>query len=543
MSKIPENIIEQIKDKISIAEFIGKTIKLERKGNVYLGLCPFHKEKTPSFNVMEHKNFYHCFGCGASGDIVEFLIKSQHLNFVEAVESLAKLAGITIPKIISLQNEKQNQLKNDIFEVIKEASNWFANNLKTNTGFEAQKYLNERNINDQDIKEFNIGFVPSSKDGLIRFLRDKGYKDKIILDAGLAIKKASGQLMDRFHNRIIFPIYNYKNQIVGFGGRTISDEVPKYLNSPETEVFKKGELLFGWNLLDPVNNSKPIIIVEGYIDVIALHKNGFNVVAALGTSLTQHQIIKLWRQTNEPIICMDGDKAGQVAMQRVAYLVLEILKEGFSLRFASLPANKDPDEVIKTKGKDYFNSIINNATPLSELLWNHEYTISKIATPEEKAALELRLKELTNKIKNDTVKNNYNRFFTDKIWKNLRKLESNKYIKSATLITEKEDVIIRYQRSLVAMLLLHPFLLKKPDIFEHFVSIDFTESTLDDIRTATLDLYTNSQDDNLELIDNLNKRGLNIHIDKLCNKDSTYLDMHLKNLDEEKLHERWIFGI
>ncbi len=368
---IPDEIIQKIKDSNDIVDIVSEIVKLKRAGRYYTGLCPFHSEKSPSFTVTPDRQIYKCFGCGEGGNVITFIMKTKNLDFFEAVKLLGERANIKIetdnPKTV-----KQKDANEKLYKINTEAARFFFSKLRTNK--EAMAYFKGRGISERTLKSFGLGFAPSSWNELMKFLKSKGYTELDMLNAGLIIKSQKDTskeiFYDRFRNRVIFPVFDFKGKVIGFGGRVLDDSKPKYLNSPETAVFKKGTNLYGLNFAIKNLRERMLIIVEGYMDCISLHQYGItNVVASLGTALTPNQAKLLKRYADKIIVSYDADLAGQNATLRG----LEILRnEGFDIRVLTVPQGKDPDEFIRSNGTEAFLKLINEALPLIE------YRIKKV---------------------------------------------------------------------------------------------------------------------------------------------------------------------
>ncbi|ERI90228.1 DNA primase [Clostridiales bacterium oral taxon 876 str. F0540] len=356
---ISEEIIQKVKDSNDIVDIISETVRLKRAGKYFTGLCPFHHEKTPSFTVTQDKQIYKCFGCGEGGNVITFIMKSRNMDFTESVKLLAERANIQIesenPKAV-----KEKEAAEKLYKINVEAARYFFANLKRFRT--AEDYFSNRGIKEGTIRHFGLGFAPDSWNGLMNFLKRKGYTELDMLNAGLIIKNQNNKFYDRFRNRVMFPVFDYKGKVIGFGGRVLDDSKPKYLNSPETNIFKKGINLYGLNFAIKNLKERMIIIVEGYMDCISLHQYGItNVVASLGTALTVYQAKLLKKYVDKVIISYDADVAGQNATVRG----LDILKnEGFDLRVLTVPKGKDPDEFIRVNGKEAFEKLIHEALPL-----------------------------------------------------------------------------------------------------------------------------------------------------------------------------------
>ena len=366
--KFSEDLISKVVEENNIVDVVSEKVRLKRSGKYYIGLCPFHSEKSPSFTVTPDKGIYKCFGCGEAGNVITFYMKANNLSFSEAVEKLAEKAHINI----TYENKTESLLQKNINKVLKiniEAARFYFNNLRFQS--EARKYLYKRQIINKTINNFGLGFAQNSWNSLMIYLKKKGYTEEEMLKAGLIIKseKSRSGFYDRFRNRIIFPVFDYKNKLIGFGGRVMDDSKPKYLNSPETLVFKKGTNLYGLNFaIKKGINNRQIIMVEGYMDCISLHQAGItSTVASLGTALTSYQAKLLKRYCDEVIISYDADAAGQNATLR-GLQILE--KEGFTVRVLKVPKGKDPDEFIKNYGSEAFYKLIDNALPLVDYKLN-----------------------------------------------------------------------------------------------------------------------------------------------------------------------------
>lgn len=356
---IAEDVIRKIKEQNDIVDVISERVKLKRTGRNYTGLCPFHNEKSPSFSVSAEKQIYKCFGCGEAGNVISYIMKDRNLTFPEAARVLAERANISID-IDNKENKVQQDMYNKMYNINVEAARYFYNNLRKDK--KAEEYFLNRGISEATMKKFGLGFSFDRWDGLLLYLKKKGYSELDLFNAGLIIKSPKGSYYDRFRNRIMFPVFDYKGKVIGFGGRVLDDSKPKYLNSPETTLFHKGVHLYGLNFVIKNNKSRTIIIVEGYMDCISLHQYGFsNVVASLGTALTINQAKLLKKYVDTVIISYDADFAGQSATLRG----LEILRnEGFDLRVLIVPKGKDPDEYIKNSGKQAFEKLVEDALPL-----------------------------------------------------------------------------------------------------------------------------------------------------------------------------------
>lgn len=359
--QISEEILEKIKSQNDIVDVISERVRLKKAGRNFTGLCPFHNEKTPSFSVSQEKQIYKCFGCGEAGNVISFVMKDKNLPFIEAVKYLANRANIPL-KLENGEQSQSNRKKELLYKVNVEAAKFFFSNLMNNQN--AKEYFLNRGIKEETIKKFGLGYANDSWNSLMFYLRKKGINDGLLEEAGLiSVNKEKGRKYDRFRNRVMFPVFDYQGKVIGFGGRVLDDSKPKYLNSPETLVFQKGTNLYGLNFALKHNMSERyFVIVEGYMDLISLHQYGItNVVASLGTALTINQARLLKRYADKVVISYDADLAGQMATLRG----LEILRTaGFDVRVLSIPQGKDPDEYVRSNGREAFLKLINNAEPL-----------------------------------------------------------------------------------------------------------------------------------------------------------------------------------
>ena len=359
--RISEDTIEKIKNQTDIVDIISESVTLKRTGRNYMGLCPFHNDKSPSFSVSQDKQIYKCFSCGEAGNSITFVMKQKNMNFVEALKYLAEKANIPL-ELGEGESSELTKTKELLYKVNIEAARFFFNNLMMNRG--SKEYFLNRGIKEITIKRFGLGYAKDGWNSLIYHLRQKGFKDEILLEAGLVLRsEKKGTLYDRFRNRVMFPVFDIKGNVIGFGGRVLDDSKPKYLNSPETILFHKGTNLYGLNY--SIKNQiidRSFIIVEGYMDCISLHQYGItNAVASLGTALTVNQARLLKRYADKVIIAYDADFAGQTATMRG----LEVLRDaGFEVKILRIPEGKDPDEFLRLNGKEAFIKLINSSLPL-----------------------------------------------------------------------------------------------------------------------------------------------------------------------------------
>lgn len=413
--------LDEIRAKVPIADVVGARVKLVRKGREYTGLCPFHNEKTPSFTVNEAKGFYHCFGCGAHGDVIKFEMEAGGLPFMDAVTKLANRAGLKVPRF-SRENEEEAKHRSSWYEIMDMAAGWFEKNLLLPSGGEAFDYLARRGFDDGIIKKFRLGYAPDNN-GLHAYLSSKNVSESDMIELGLAVlSEKNSKVYDFFRNRVIIPIIDKRDRVIGFGGRVMGSEQPKYLNSPETPIFNKRKVLYNLNYArDKAYENKRIIVCEGYMDVIAQAKYGFDyAVAPLGTALTEDQIQEAWKICPEPTLCFDGDSAGIRAAVRSVDRVLPILKPGYSLKYVFLPDKMDPDEFLKAKGAEEYEKAVTSTMPLADLLWRKNMQAQPTETPEQKAMFEKNIYEEIAKITDEKVRGYYLQDMRGRIYRELR---------------------------------------------------------------------------------------------------------------------------
>lgn len=414
-----QRFIDELRARIPIADVVGAKVKLVKKGREYQGLCPFHHEKTPSFTVNEAKGFYHCFGCGAHGDIVKFEMEANGLPFMDAIQKLAHQAGLTMPQF-SHQDKTEQENKKSLYEIMEQACVFFERELRMPSGAEGFRYFHEkRGLSKEIMQKFRLGFAPNNN-ALMAHLKSLGIDEKDLKELGLIAipEDTTRRPHDFFRNRVMIPITNKQGKIIAFGGRVMEKIEPKYLNSPDTPIFNKRRNLYNLDKAREVAyKEKKLIICEGYMDVIALDRYGFGyAVAPLGTALTEEQITEAWKVCSEPILCLDGDSPGIKAAMRAVDRVLPILKAGYSLKFLFLPENMDPDEYLQAHGANSFAALMTKTKPLIDILWQKYTENEDSSTPEKKALIEQTLLSEVNKITDYTVRNYYAREIKNRIY-------------------------------------------------------------------------------------------------------------------------------
>jgi DNA primase len=410
--RFSDSFLDEIRARLPVSQVVSRRVPLKRAGREWKGLSPFNREKTPSFTVNDQKGFYHDFSSGKHGDIFTFLMETEGLSFPEAVEKLAGEAGLPMPKP-DPQFERVNKERLGLLDALEAAARLFEEELTAREGREALLYAEKRGLKPETLKEFRIGFAPNAKEALKTTLTKRGFAEPQLLEAGLLIKPDDGRpSYDRFRNRLTIPILDQKSRVIGFGARALDpDAEPKYLNSPETKLFDKGSTVFNFARARRSTFDKgELIVVEGYMDVIALYQAGFaNCVATLGTAFTERQMEQLWLLAPEPIICFDGDRAGEAAAARAIDRMLPMLREGHSFRFVFLPEGLDPDDLVRSQGAAAFTQCLKAARPLIDVLWLRERAEQPLDTPERRAAFEARLDALLAQIGNGRVRDHYRR--------------------------------------------------------------------------------------------------------------------------------------
>jgi DNA primase len=565
--RFPSSFLDELRDRVSIVEVVRRKTALKSKGRgEFLGLCPFHKEKTPSFTVSGDKQFYHCFGCGAHGDVFKFVTDTEGVTFADAVERLADTAGIPLPKM-SEEAVVKEQKRLSLYELLEQACQWFQAQLTGKEGVHAQQYLQHRKISGDTVNLFRLGYAPDQRNALKVALQAKGASEQDLLDTGLIIKNDKGEIYDRFRGRVIFPIADARGRIVAFGGRILGDGQPKYLNSPETSLFHKGMLLYNENLArEKAYKTNRLVIAEGYMDVIALHQGGVPVgVAPLGTALTEQQLQRIWRIVKEPVLCLDGDTAGQRAMERTALLALPLLQPGFGLRFTVLPEGKDPDDVLQTEGSAAMKQLLRDAAPLSETLWNMGLEKHPPQTPEAIAALGGELQKHAASIRDAQVREVFQQHFKQKLWELGKKKPNQQHSqaksKANATYTGKgfTDEPLRYndlslpksidiysvegaEILLFLAIIYNPSLLSHEEVTETLIDLELSQAFLDKIRSAILEIRSLSTLKNVEsVVNGLYKYGVRQELDALLKLKLAFFSEPSES--EEKAKQAWDYTV
>ncbi len=422
---LPPAFLDEVRARLTLSSVIGRRVKLIRSGREFKACCPFHNEKTPSFWVNDDKGFYHCFGCGEHGDVIGFEMKAGSLGFREAVEKLAGEAGLEIPRD-SPQDAAAEARRASTLEVLEAACSFFESYLKMPGGEAARAYLKRRGVDQNSVARFRLGWAPGGM-VLKGHLARQNLDENNLIEAGLLKRREDGSVGEYFRDRLIFPITDRRGRVIAFGGRTLTDGQPKYLNSPDSEIFHKGQTLYGLSFArEAASNAREVIVAEGYMDVIALAMAGFpQSVAPLGTAVTDAHLAELWKLADEPTLCLDGDKAGLRAAARAAERALPLLTPGKSLRFAVIPGGQDPDEYIRDRGPAAMRKVLEGASTLLDLLWRQHTDGRALNTPERRAALEAELYAMVARIGDGAVQGHYRQAIKDRLWIHFKPAKSN----------------------------------------------------------------------------------------------------------------------
>ena len=528
-----ENLVDAIHEKILLSDFIGRKVALVKKGNDFLGLCPFHNEKTPSFSVSDEKGFFHCFGCSTHGDVISFVMQKESIDFKEALKLLASEAGINLEDYAGYKN-KISKESIDAHNVVEFSKNYFVKNLDSSSGIPVRNYLSQRKVSEKAYKYFELGYAENISNNLIIFLKNNNFSMDAIIASGLARNSVkNNKPYDFFRNRLIFPIHDNNGTVIAFGGRGLEGTEPKYLNSPDTILFKKKKMLFNFHRAKKYvqKHKLPFIVVEGYLDVISLYHIGlYGAVAPLGTALSEDQLILMWRIADEPIICMDGDKAGYRSAIRTLNIAMNILKPGKSLRFAFLPDGEDPDSLVLKSNKNDLINIINNPISMFDFFWKSETENIDMKTPERRAGFKLLMEKKISLIKDLNVRAEYKSSLYTYFNKNIRNssMFNNKNKNNFNIINieldklnadrvNKKMYVNFREKNLIESILNNPDLLEKID--EEFSMLVFSNNELGLIRTALIDLYkengTLSNADIIRLKEDINYSKIFMSIFKL----------------------------
>ncbi len=523
---LPPQFLDELRARTPLAPLIQRKTRLTKSGRNWKGCCPFHGEKTPSFYVYD--DHFHCFGCGAHGDAITFVMKAEGQGFPEAVERLAQEAGLEVPKATPEAAARERAAR-DLYGVLEAASHAFQRRLRMPEGAEGLAYLRRRGLSEETIARFGLGWSGGGRGAIAADLKTDGITQEQLAEAGLIRERESGEgYSDLYFNRVIFPIRDRRGRVVSFGGRILGDGQPKYVNGPETAVFSKRRNLYGVDMArEAAFRGAAVVAVEGYMDVIALHQAGFGgAVAPLGTALTAEQMEELWRLSPEPVLCFDGDGAGARAAARAAEAALPLLTTERSLRLATLPAGEDPDTLVSRRGTAGFQSVLDGARPLSEALFGLLTEGRPATTPEQRAGLRNRLAEVANQIADKSLAAEYRRALLDRFFESTRAQKpafggggggggfsgSGRPGGRKVVVPRVRPAItpgrvrIAQSRALMAITLRHPWLL--PEVEEVFAGLEMGDPQLADCRASMLLWLAGGHElDSIGLMDQLARDG------------------------------------
>ncbi len=482
--RIPRQFIDDLLARADIVELVDARVPLKKAGKNYQACCPFHNEKTPSFTVSNDKQFYHCFGCGEHGNAISFLMEFDRLDFVDAIEELASHCGVEVVReennASPAQQRRQQEIyqqKQDDYELMKQVSRFYQQQLKTATDKDtAINYLKGRGLSGEVVKRFGIGYIGDAWDGMMKVFSANGQANQQLVDLGMAIQGEKNRPYDRFRGRIMFPINDKRGRTIGFGGRVLGDEKPKYLNSPETRIYHKGQELYGLYEAKQANKSlQRLVVVEGYMDVVALAQHGVDyAVASLGTATTSEQLQTLFRTVKEVICCYDGDRAGRDAAWRAMENALPYIRDGFALKFVFVPDGEDPDSLIRKQGQQAFESVLEQAVPLSQFIFDKFLEDNPVSSTEEKVALIDKLQpyllKMPDSILKDAIIDEMAARFSVTSEKRLLELQKMHANPSKKIV--RKNTKVTPVRLAIALLLEHPHIVNSLDDISVLQPID-----------------------------------------------------------------------
>jgi DNA primase len=522
----PKEFPEKLRSSILTSEVVGKKVKLKARGHEFQGLCPFHNEKSPSFTVNDLKGFYHCFGCAAHGDIISFVMNNEGLDYKDAVVKLADDFAISIPRV-QVDQVKENQLERD-FLILEKACQFFEKTLYEESGFEARNYLKKRSLNSTIAKKFRLGFAPNSYEALSHYLKSENFTDLEISRTGIIGQNERKKFYDKFRNRVMFPITDKKNRVIAFGGRAIGDDMPKYLNSSETDAFKKNQTLYNiFYARKAIFAKGSAIVVEGYMDAIALFANGVeNVVAGLGTALGFEHLKELFYITDKIVICLDGDAAGIRAAKRVSEITLPLINAKKNIAFAILPNQMDPDDFIKEFGAREIEKVFSNATPLSESLF--DFTLNDLGieknqkiSAENKAKIEANLATKIEAILDSSTKKYFSFYFKDLLFsfgrnqknqaKNFSNFTSKIYIKPANNLADS------LAKNIIAFIVKFPEFARFRDEDFDVRELHFMNENMTNLKDSIIDLIEDRDNEQINLLSALENPEFHNDIEDIKN--------------------------
>ncbi|MEE8295992.1 MAG: DNA primase [Sphingomonadales bacterium] len=554
----PNDFLDELRARTSLEAVISRKVKLTKKGREHSGLCPFHNEKTPSFTVVEEKGFYHCFGCGAHGDVIRFVMEDEGLPFHEAVQKLAADVGLPLPEFSKADLEAEKK-RNSLYEIMEKAANWYISRLNSEEGKGAREYLKGRGLSQDTTQRFSLGFAPGRYTALKEAMMSRGIKEEELLACGLLSQKEGKDSIDKFRNRLMFPILDVRGRTIAFSGRALDDAPAKYMNSPETKLFHKGSVIYNLGgARKSAFDSGEILVVEGQMDVIALAEFGFeNTVAPLGTAVTENQLHLLWRIVDEPTFCFDGDPAGFKAALRAMERALPLLQPGKSLQFALLPRGDDPDTLVRREGKESFANLLRKSLSLADLLWRQLTEKALVKTPEQRAGLEKVVFTKLSEIKNEKLKSYYRSDFGKRLNRLFRKQYApkgsikgkftgtrNAVRPSGLLQTQigraqgDEAVATFLEEVILLSVLNHPKL--AVDHFEDLSAIPFKDQDLGALQKSILDFAHDPKTPDINnLKDHLLKSGLETFYRRLHEKSTARNVKFARPETSFEMAEKW----
>lgn len=552
---------EELRNRLTLSEIIGRKVRLTRAGREFKGCCPFHNEKTPSFYVNDDKQFYHCFGCGVHGDVIGFTMEQGNQSFIEAIEALAQEAGMEVPKASPQEVAKAKEEKS-LYSLLEDATRWMEAQLRDPSNQQAYRYITERGNSEEQLNNFRVGYAPHDGQAIRKAMQALDYTDKQMIEAGvLRAGKAGREPYAFFRERIMFPVQDIRGRVVAFGGRTLPDHllipntgdyVPaKYMNSSDTTLFDKGRILYGMpRARQAAVDGQRLVVVEGYVDVMACIKAGFHgAMAPMGTALTEDQIAVLWRMIPEdnkvPILCFDGDNAGQRAAVRAAERVLPMLKAGHSVDIAFLPEGQDPDSMVNSQGKKALEAVLNAAIPLVDFLWQSYTAGQSFKTPEERAGLSKKIEEEVSRIPDRDVQHYYRYALRDKIkqafssYSNYQKGRFNPKSPQKPSLSLKNPAFIGEEVKLLAAMINHPSIF---DRFEEEIGVLEVENTrIDALRQEVIGIIIENPEKSSEFLqDTLSMRGFEAELRGILSQSLYELARFARpNAEIDEVCENW----
>lgn len=571
---ISPRFLDELRSRLTLSEVIGRRITVTRAGRESKACCPFHHEKSPSFTINDDKQFYHCFGCGAHGDVVNFVMQYDNLAFMDAVEMLAAEAGLSVPKP-SAQDAKKAKEEKDLYALMEEATRYFEQMLYHPKNRDALSYMTERGLTPDILKLFRIGFAPDEPQAVRKFLLEKGYGDKDMISAGVLKPSSRGsEPYAFFRDRVMFPVPDRRGRIVAFGGRILPEHLrppqksdftpPKYINSSETPLFHKGSMLYGEPMARrAAADGEVLVVVEGYLDVIACAQAGIHgALAPMGTAVTEEQILSLWKmipgRNKVPVLCFDGDNAGRKAAQRVCERILPLLEPGCSVDFSFMPDGQDPDSLLRSGGAEALKAVISKTTPLFEFLWQSHIGGKSFNTPESRAGVIQDLNNDVARIANKDVQIHYKSLLKNKISDHffakkeyvrepyqLNNRPQKRFdapglgLKSPLKKPQMQKKIV-FERVLLAAVINHPHIFEGVD--ETLMSMDFSQQSLKKIQQKVVGLLSSNPElprDNI--LEELKKNGLSKEISDILN-ESVYVHASFcsPHADGSDVQAKWI---